>query len=87
MSSYSAGAGTRVSTRMRRLAFGEIAVFRGALLIALLHALDDALLNRQPGVPIDQHAVAAGLAVGIGAAILPARRASRLNVLDALQYE
>ena len=24
---------------------------------------------------------------GIGAAILPARRASRLNVLDALQYE
>jgi putative ABC transport system permease protein len=24
---------------------------------------------------------------GIGAAILPARRASRLNVLDALHYE
>jgi putative ABC transport system permease protein len=24
---------------------------------------------------------------GIGAAIMPARRASRLNVLDALQYE
>ncbi|MEA2322432.1 MAG: hypothetical protein QOD81_2282, partial [Solirubrobacteraceae bacterium] len=24
---------------------------------------------------------------GIGAAVLPARRASRLNVLDALQYE
>ena len=24
---------------------------------------------------------------GIGAAVLPARRASRLNVLDAVQYE
>jgi ABC-type antimicrobial peptide transport system permease subunit len=24
---------------------------------------------------------------GIGAAVLPARRASRLNVLEALQYE
>ena len=70
MSSYSAGAGTRVSTRMRRLAFGETAVFRGALLIALLHALDDAFLNRQPGVPIDQHAVAAGLAVGIGGLVI-----------------
>jgi putative ABC transport system permease protein len=24
---------------------------------------------------------------GVGAAVMPARRASRLNVLDALQYE
>jgi putative ABC transport system permease protein len=27
------------------------------------------------------------IVAGIGAAILPARRASRLNVLDAVQYE
>ena len=31
--------------------------------------------------------VVASILVGIGAAILPARRASRLNVLEALQYE
>ena len=26
-------------------------------------------------------------ALGIGAAVLPARRAARLNILEALQYE
>jgi putative ABC transport system permease protein len=31
--------------------------------------------------------VLAAIIVGILAAILPARRASRLNVLEALQYE
>jgi putative ABC transport system permease protein len=31
--------------------------------------------------------VLASILVGIGAAILPARRAARLNVLQALQYE
>ena len=31
--------------------------------------------------------VLAAIAVGILAAVLPARRASRLNVLEALQYE
>ena len=47
----------------------ETAVFRGATAIALLHALDDAFPNRQPGVPLDQHALAAAisLAAGIGA--------------------
>jgi putative ABC transport system permease protein len=30
---------------------------------------------------------AVAILAGIGAAILPARRASRLNVLDALHYE
>jgi ABC-type lipoprotein release transport system permease subunit len=33
------------------------------------------------------HPGLAALARGIFAAILPARRASRLNVLEALQYE
>ena len=28
----------------------ETLVFRGATAVALLHALDDAFLNRQPGV-------------------------------------
>ncbi len=40
-------------------------------------------------VPVQTLAAFTLLAVlaGIGAAILPARRASRLNVLEALQYE
>jgi putative ABC transport system permease protein len=40
-------------------------------------------------VPVETLAAFTLVAVvaGIGAAILPARRASRLNVLDALQYE
>jgi hypothetical protein len=49
----------------------ETAVFRGATAVALLHALDDAFLNRQPGVDLDQHALAAviSLAAGIGAIV------------------
>ena len=49
----------------------ETAVFRGATAVALLHALDDAFLNRQPGVPLDQHALAAAisLAAGVGAIV------------------
>ena len=47
----------------------ETAVFRIATGVALLHALDDAFLNRQPGVDIGQHALAAiiSLVAGIAA--------------------
>lgn len=47
----------------------ETAVFRIATAVALVHAVDDAFLNRQPGVPLSQHALAAvlSLAAGIGA--------------------
>lgn len=49
----------------------ETAAFRGAAAVALLHALDDAFLNRQPGVDLDQHALAAviSLAADIGAIV------------------
>jgi fermentation-respiration switch protein FrsA (DUF1100 family) len=49
----------------------ETFVFRAATLFALLHAVDDAFLNRQPGVEWDQHALAAfiALAAGIGAIV------------------
>ena len=49
----------------------EATVFRGATAVALVHALDDAFLNRQPGVPLDQHALAAAisLAAGVGAIV------------------
>jgi uncharacterized protein len=46
----------------------EALVFRGATVIALLHALDDAFLNRQPGVPAGQHALAALIALAVGLA-------------------
>ena len=41
----------------------ESLVFASATAFALLHALDDAFLNRQPGVPWDQHWLAALIAV------------------------
>ena len=49
----------------------ETAVFRLAAAVALVHALDDAFINRQPGVPVRQHALAAAisLAAGIGAIV------------------
>ena len=44
----------------------ETLVFRVATGITLVHALDDAFLNRQPGVPATQHALAAGVALIAG---------------------
>jgi uncharacterized protein len=46
----------------------ETLVFRVATACALLHALDDAFLSRQPGVPLGQHALAAAIAVVAGGA-------------------
>jgi hypothetical protein len=44
----------------------EALIFSGATALALLHALDDAFLHRQPGVGVGQHALAAGLALVLG---------------------
>src|ERR671917_560740 len=66
----------------------EAAVFRGATAIALLHALDDAFLNRQPGVPLDQHALAAAisLAGGLGAILAFSRLRPGLRAAVALVF-
>ncbi|MDQ3849429.1 MAG: alpha/beta hydrolase [Actinomycetota bacterium] len=45
----------------------EQLVFRSATIVALLHALDDAFVNRQPGVGADQHLVAGLVALAIAA--------------------
>jgi hypothetical protein len=47
----------------------ETLVFRAATALALVHALDDAFVNRQPGVPLDQHGLAASISLvaGMGA--------------------
>jgi len=56
--------------RRSRLRVTEAGVFTAATAVALLHALDDAFLDRQPGVGLGQHALAASAAVaGAGAAI------------------
>ena len=50
----------------------ETLFFRGATAVALLHALDDAFLNRQSGVDLDQHALAAFIALAAGVAAIVA---------------
>lgn len=50
----------------------ETTVFRGGTAVALLHALDDAFLNRQPGVGLNQHAVAAAISLAVGVAAIVA---------------
>src|SRR5829696_427413 len=48
----------------------ETTAFRGATALALLHAIDDAFLNRQPGVGWDQHALAAAISLAAGLAAI-----------------
>jgi uncharacterized protein len=62
----------------------EVLVFGGATAVALLHALDDAFLHRQPGVGLGQHALAAALAVVIGAGAVYAFPYARPAVRSAL---
>lgn len=47
-------------------------MFGAATAVALLHALDDAFLSRQPGVDLGQHVVAAVIALGAGLAAIVA---------------
>ena len=64
------------SRQRRRTRVTEAGVFTAAVAVALLHALDDAFLHRQPGVPLSQHALAALIAIaGSVAAILAYPRA------------
>lgn len=59
------GARSRAGTGVRDRA---LTVFVTATGVGLLHAVDDALLHRQPGVPVDQHLWGL-LAVTVGAAL------------------
>ena len=66
----------------------ETIAFRGATVVALLHAVDDAFLNRQPGVGPGQHAVAAAisLAAGVGAIVVFPRLRPGLRAGIALVF-
>ena len=61
-------------------------VFRVATAVALLHALDDAFLNRQPGVPIGQHALAAAIALAAGVAAIVAFPRLRPGLRAAISF-
>jgi dienelactone hydrolase len=63
-------------------------IFTGATLVGLLHAVDDAIVHRQPGVPITQHLWAlAVVAVFAGPAVLLFRRVrTGLRALMALVF-
>src|SRR4051812_31921020 len=56
-----------VGARLRRAA-PETLVFAGATTLLLLHALDDALLHREAGVPAGRHAMAAAIALAAAVA-------------------
>jgi uncharacterized protein len=69
----------------------ERTVFAIAIALGLLHAVDDALLHRQPGTPIGQHvwALLAAVAVGVLAIVVfsrlrPGLRAGLAVVLGAV---
>jgi fermentation-respiration switch protein FrsA (DUF1100 family) len=73
--------GRRSAARARDRAW---LIFTAATAVGLLHALDDAVLNRQPGVPIGQH-VPGLLAVTVGAGLaLVAFRRSGTGIRAAL---
>jgi hypothetical protein len=46
----------------------EWLVFAGATAVALVHAIDDAFVDRGPGVDLGQHALAGALALTVGVA-------------------
>jgi len=69
----------------------QTTVFAAATAVALLHALDDAFLHREPGVGMGQHALAAvvSLVLGLGAIyafpyLRPAARAALAFLFGAL---
>ena len=64
----------------------EALVFGGAMAVAIVHALDDAFVHRQPGVALGQHLLAAALAVGLGLGAVAAFPALRPALRAALAF-
>jgi putative ABC transport system permease protein len=76
----------RAESVITALMGGVIGIVLGLVLGGLLAARVDFIVFALPWVQVVVFAVAA-IVVGLLAAIFPARRASKLNVLEALQYE
>ena len=66
---------------------GALGIALGVVLGALLVARVDFIAFTLPVGQLDRSSRSLPIIVGILAAIFPARRAARLNVLEALQYE
>jgi uncharacterized protein len=64
----------------------EALVFAGATAVALIHALDDAFLHRQPGVGLGQHAVAAALSLALGLAAVYVFPSVRPGLRSAIAF-
>jgi uncharacterized protein len=64
----------------------EALVFGGATAIALLHALDDALVHRQPGVGLGQHLLAAVLSVVVALAAVALFPSARPALRSAVAF-
>lgn len=62
----------------------ELRVFAAATAVAVVHAFDDAVINRQPGVPLGQHAWALLVTVAAAAAGAFVFRRNRPGVRAAL---
>jgi putative ABC transport system permease protein len=76
----------RAESVITALMGGVIGIALGLVLGALLAARVDFIVFTLPWRQVIIFAVAA-VVVGLLAAIFPARRAAKLNVLEALQYE
>jgi fermentation-respiration switch protein FrsA (DUF1100 family) len=62
----------------------EALVFGAATSLALIHALDDAFVHREPGVGAGQHAIAAGIALIAAVAAIVGYRSLRPSVRAAV---
>jgi hypothetical protein len=75
---------TDPTVRNRRSVFVEFRVFAAATTVGLLHAVDDAVLHRQPGVPIGQHLPALVVTLLVAAAALLSFRRARPGIRAAV---
>ena len=76
----------RAESVITALMGGVIGIALGLVLGGLLAARIDFIVFALPWKQVIFFAIAA-VVVGVVAAIFPARRAAKLNVLEALQYE
>jgi uncharacterized protein len=80
----SASSGAREGEGRAAARSAEAVTFTAATAVALLHALDDAFLGRQPGVGLGQHAPAAAVALAGGLAAIAAFTRLRPGLRAAL---
>src|SRR5215218_3839484 len=72
--------------RLRSRLSTEALVFGGATALALAHAFDDAFLLPGPGVPLTQHALAAGIALAASVLAIVRFASLRPGVRAALAF-